>query len=127
MILPQSEINHLLRSASSAQVVPFIKLHINDKEPAANNCFENTALFVETHPEFVQVYGWLCFDDQNKAEYVFEPHAVLQNTKDHRMIDITPCMFKLPFIPTTLKSKKFEEAILELHVKNGNARLTFPH
>jgi hypothetical protein len=125
MTLPQSEINHLLQSASSAQVVPFLELRINGKEPAAHNCFENTAMFAAAHPDFIQVYGWLCFDDRNKAEYVFEPHAVVQNTKDHRLIDVTPCMFQLPFIPTTLQSKEFEEEISELHIKNGNARLTF--
>jgi len=105
---------HSIRSYGTH--LKFLEVTVDGVAPLANNCHENSRIFVDENPEYEVVDGWICIDMPSLSQCHFLAHSVIKDVSGD-LYEITPMnsLDPRPFVRSNLSEEDFSGLVIRLN------------
>lgn len=94
----------------------FLEVTIGGESPLANNCHENSRIFVDENPKYEVVDGWICIDMPALSQCQFLAHSVVKDVSGD-LYEITPIhsLDSRPFVKSDISEEDFSRLVIKLN------------
>jgi hypothetical protein len=118
----------LFARRDGAQIIQYKEIEIGDDNALPRNCHNNADSWVENHPEFSVVRGWLVVVIPGFQWIRFLAHSVVSSA-DGELFDITPqrAFQQHPFLPANVPEVTYKKYEQMLFVAFGSSILDHSH